>query len=76
MFVKITLTILVTSSNSYLLNVYSFPSHQRDVFDPPSPSPIQVWIARLEAEVNRFNSENTALVKLKMEREEVGDVGV
>ncbi|KAL5966649.1 Centromere protein J [Taenia solium] len=41
-----------------------------DVFDRPSPSAIQTWISRLEAEVNRFNSENTALVKLKMEREE------
>ncbi|KAH9287146.1 Centromere protein J [Echinococcus granulosus] len=41
-----------------------------DVFDRPSPSTIQIWIARLEAEVNRFNSENTALVKLKAEREE------
>ncbi|CDS40421.1 centromere protein j [Echinococcus multilocularis] len=41
-----------------------------DAFDRPSPSTIQIWIARLEAEVNRFNSENTALVKLKAEREE------
>ncbi|VDM16645.1 unnamed protein product [Hydatigera taeniaeformis] len=41
-----------------------------DVCDRSSPSTIQLWIARLEAEINRFNSENAALVKLKMEREE------
>ncbi|KAL5111460.1 Centromere protein J [Taenia crassiceps] len=46
------------------------PSLCGNVFDRPPPSAIQMWIARLEAEVNRFNSENTALVKLKMEREE------
>ncbi|VDK39011.1 unnamed protein product [Taenia asiatica] len=72
MFVKsLAFIILLICSNSYLLISYSFPSHQRDhVFDRPSPSAIQTWISRLEAEVNRFNSENTALVKLKMEREE------
>lgn len=34
-------------------------------------SAIKIWIARLEAEVNRFNAENAALSKLKAKREEV-----